>query len=166
MQVRLSGLYSLPWDGGLKEPRLVPYHTSFSSLGSSSRKILDGLMKDKGWCPSQIRRVGSKCDYSMMHYLSNIDRRSSEKITHDTCSSRQCKAYNSEPDSYVTSHTTGGCQCSFIAAPTEQVNEIIRSGRVPLISLQNALHGKIEIRVHASKANSTRQQSLMSGPED
>ena len=154
-RVGRSGLYSLPWDGGLKEPRLVPYHTSVSSLVSSSVKILEGLMKGKGWCPSQIRRVGSTCDYSMMHYLSNIDRRSSEKMIHDTCSSRQCKAYNSEPDSYVTSHMTRGCQCSFIAAPTEQINEIIRSGGVPLISLQNTSHGTIEILVHASKANST-----------
>ena len=33
MRVGRSGLYSLPWDGGLKGPRLVPYHTSVSSLG-------------------------------------------------------------------------------------------------------------------------------------
>ena len=90
----------------------------------------------------------------MMHYLSNIERRYSEKMIHDTCSSRKCQAYNSEPDSYVTSHTAKGCQCSFITAPAEQVNEIIRLGGVPLISLQKASHGNIEIRVHASKANS------------
>ena len=155
IRVGRSGMYSLPWDNGLEEPRLVPYHTSISSIISPSAKILQGLMKGKGWCPSQIHRVGSTCDYSMMHYLSNIDRRASEKMIHDTCSSRECQAYNSGPDSYVTSHTTRGCQCSFIAAPTEQVNEIIRSGGVPLISLRNVSHGKIEIRVHASRANSS-----------
>ena len=155
MRVGRSGLYSLPWDGGLEEPRLVPYHTSGSSLVSSSVKILEGLMKDKGWCPSQIHRVGWTCDYSMMQYLSNIDRRHFEKMVHGTCSSRKCQAYNSEPDSYVTSHTTRDCQCSFIAAPTEQVVEVIRSGGVPVISLHKASHGKIEIRVRASKANSS-----------
>ena len=137
-----------------KEPRLIHYDTSVSCLVSSSVKILEGLMKGKGWCPFQIHRVGRTCDYSMMHYLSNIDRRQSDKMIHDTCSSRKCQAYNSEPDSYVTSHTAKDCQCSFITAPVEQVNEIIRLGGVPLISLQNAPHGNIEIRVHASKANS------------
>ena len=155
MRVAHTGLHSLPWDGGLEEPRLVPYHTSVPSSISSSAKILEGVMKDKGWCPSQIHSVGSTCDYSMMHYLSNIDRRHSEKIFHETCSSRMCQAYNSEPDSYVTSHTARGCQCSFMAAPTEQIIEIIRSGGVPLISLRKISHGRIDIRVHASKANST-----------
>ena len=154
MRVGRSGLYSMPWDGGLEEPRLVPYHTSASGLLSSSVRTLEGLMRGKGWCPSQIRRVGSTCDYSMMHYLSNIDRRFSEKIIHDTCSSRKCQAYNNKPDTYQTSHTTRACQCRFVAAPTEQVNKIFRSGEVPLVSLQNASHGKIEIRVHASKAKS------------
>ena len=154
MRVGRSGLYSLPWDNGLEESRLVPYHTSASGLVSSSVKILEGLMKDKGWCPSQILRIGSTCDYSMMHYLSSIDRRSSEKIIHDACSSKNCQAYNSEPDSYVTSHTARDCQCSFIAAPTEQIIGVIKSGGVPLISLHKASHGNIEIRVRASKANS------------
>lgn len=155
IRVGRSVHYDLPRKGELEESRLMPYHTSVSGLVSSSVKILEGSMKGKGWCPSQIHRVGSTCDYSMMNYLSNIDRRSSEKTIHDTCSSRECQAYNSEPETYVTSHTTRGCQCRFIAAPTEQVNEIIRSGGFPLISLQNASHGNIEIRVQASKANST-----------
>ena len=136
-----------------KEPRLIPYDMSISSLVSSSVKILEVMMKGKGWCPFQNDRAGWTCYYSMMHYLSNIDRRHSDKIVHDTYSSKKCQAYNSEPDSYVTSHTAKGCQCSFISAPAEQVNEIIRLGGVPLISLQKASHGNIEICVHASKAN-------------
>ena len=52
MRIGRSGLYSLPSDGGQKEPRLVPYDTSVSSLVTSSVKILEGLMKSKGWCPS------------------------------------------------------------------------------------------------------------------
>ena len=111
-------------------------------------------MMAKGWCPYQINRVGLSCDYSMMHYLSNIDRRTSEKTTHEFCSSNYCQAYNSNPDSYVTSHTATGCQCSFIAAPTKQLQEIIRSGGVPLVSLHEAPHGKLTIRVHTSKAKS------------
>ena len=154
MRIGRSGLYSLPWDGGQKELRLVPYDTSVSSLVSSSVKILEVMMKGKGWCPSQIHRVGWTCDHSMMHYLSNIDRRHSQKIIHDPCSSTKCQAYNSEPDSYVTSHMVTGCQCDFVPAPVEQINKIIRLGGVPLISLQKAPHGNIEIRVHASKANS------------
>ena len=90
----------------------------------------------------------------MMYYLSKMDRRTSEKTIHEFCSSHYCQAYNSNPDSYVTSHTATGCQCSFIAAPTEQLEEIIRSGGVPLVSLHEAPHGKLTIRVHTSKAKS------------
>ena len=141
------------WIGGLEEPCLIPYPPG-SSFVSSSAKTLESLMVAKGWCPYQIHRVGSTCDYSMMHYLSNIDRRTSEKTIHELCSSDYCQAYNSNPDSYVTSHTATGCQCSFIAVPTEQLQEIIRSGGVPLVSIHEAPHGKLTIRVHTSKAKS------------
>ena len=141
------------WIGRLEEPCLIPYPPG-SSFVSSSAKTLESLMVAKGWCPYQIHRVGSTCDYSMMHYLSNMDRRTSEKITHESCSSNYCQAYNSNPDSYVTSHTATGCQCSFIGAPTEQLQEIIGSGGVPLVSLHEAPHGKLTIRVHTSKAKS------------
>ena len=141
------------WIRKLEEPCLIPYPPG-SSFVSSSAKVLESLMMAKGWCPYQIHRVGSTCDYSMMHYLSNMDRRTSEKKIHESCSPNYCRAYNSDPDSYLTSHTTTGCQCSFIAAPTEQLQEIIRSGGVPLVSLHEAPHGKLTIRVHTSKAKS------------
>ena len=153
MQVGRSGISSLSWDGGMEEPRLLPY-SSDSSFVSSAAKALEGLMTAQGWCPSQILRVGSTCDYSMMNYLSKLDRKLSEKTSHQSCSSDHCQAYNSDPDSYVTSHTVLGCQCSFIAAPTEQLNDIIRSGGVPLISLHEASHGNLAIRVHTSTAKS------------
>ena len=153
MRVGRLGVYSSPWDGGLEEPRLVPYPFD-SSFVSSSAKALEGLMLAKGWCPSQIHLIGSTCDYSMVHYLSKIDRRISEKTTHELCSSKHCQAYNSAPDSYVTSHTVSSCQCSFIPAPTEQLSEIIRSGGFPLISLHEASHGKLKVHVHASRAKS------------
>ena len=141
------------WIEKLEEPYLIPYPPG-SSFVSSSAKTLESLMVAKGWCPYQIHRVGSTCDYSMMHYLSNIDRRTSEKTIHEFCSSKYCQAYNSNPDSYLTSHTAMGCQCSFVAAPTKQLQKIIRSGGVPLVSLHEAPHGKLTIRVHASKAKS------------
>ena len=153
MRVERSGIHSEPWDGGLIERRLVPY-PSGSSIVSSSAKALEGMMMAKGWCPSQVHRVLSSCDYSMAHYLSGIDRTTSEKTTHELCSSKHCQAYNSAQETYVTSHTIPGCQCSFIAAPTEQLDEIIRSGGVPLVSLHEASHGKLAIRVHTSKASS------------
>ena len=60
MRIGRSGLYLLPWDGGLEEPRPVPYYTFVSSLGSSSVKMLVGLMKGKGWCPlKSIALAGS-----------------------------------------------------------------------------------------------------------
>ena len=139
--------------GELEEPCIIPYAPG-SGFVSSSAQILENLMVAKGWCPYQIHRVGSTCDYSMMHYLSNMDRRVSEKTIHEFCSSNHCQAYNSNPDSYVTSHTASGCQCSFIAAPIEQIQDIIRSGGVPLVSLHEAPHGKLTIRVHTSKAKS------------
>ena len=153
MRVGRLGVYSAPWDIEQWGPLLLPYQPD-SSFISSSAKVLQSMMISKGWCPSQIHRVGSTCDYSMMHYLSNIDRRIPEKMAHISCSSNHCQAYNSDPDTYVTSHTFFDCQCSFIAAPTEQLNKIISSGGVPLISLHEGTHGKLTIRVHTSKAKS------------
>ncbi len=151
MQVDWLGIYSRPWVSRLEDFRLIPCPSS-SRYVSSSAKALENLMIVKGWCPSHIHRIGSNYDYSMMHYLSTIDRRTSEKTTHEFCSSKLCQAYNSAPDS--TSHKIAGCQCSFIAAPTEQLNEIIRLGGIPLISLHEAAHGKLAIHVHTSKAKS------------
>ena len=108
----------------------------------------------KGWCPHQIYRVGSTCDYSMIHYLLGMDRRTSKKKIYESCSPNYYQAYNSNLDSYLTSHTTTGCQCSFITAPIEQLQEIIRSGGVPLVSLHEASHGKLTIHIHTFKAKS------------
>ena len=153
MRVDRLGIYSWPWDSRLEDFRLIPCPSGSRSV-SSSAKALENLMNVKGWCPSQIHRIGSNYDYSMMHYLSTIDRRTSEKTTHDFCSSKMCQAYNSAPDSYSTTHKIAGCQCSFVAAPTEQLNEIIRLGGIPLISLHEAAHGKLAIHVHTSKSKS------------
>ncbi len=153
MRVERSGIHSRPWDSALKEPRLVPYPYG-SSIVSSSAKALECMMMAKGWCPSHVHRILSTCDYSMAHYLSSIERKTSEKTTHELCSSKHCQAYNSAQETYITSHTVSSCQCSFIAAPTEQLDEIIRSGGVPLVSLHEASHGKLAIRVHTSEASS------------
>ena len=151
--IEREGIYSEPWEDGDEDSRLMPCAFG-SNFVSSSARALQCQMVAKGWCLSQIYRIGSTCDYSMMHYLSTIYRRSSEKVTHQKCSSTHCQAYNSDPISYQTSHTTSLCQCSFISAPTEQINEIINSGGVPLISLHKASLGKLEIQVHKSKAKS------------
>lgn len=153
MRVDRSKIYSSPWDGGLEEPRLLPCPPG-AGFRLSSAKALEGLMLAKGWCPSQVHRIGWTCDYSMMHYLSSIDRTSNEKRIHGSCSPKHCQAYNSAPESYVTSHTVSGCQCSFMVAPTEQLTKVISSGGVPLISLHEASHGKLAIQVHTSKADS------------
>ena len=153
MRVRRQAIYPLPWDEQLDKSGLVPFPSDFSSL-SSSAQSLQAMMIAKGWCPSQTERAGSTYDYSMMHYLSTIDRKNSEKTSHELCSLKLCKAYNSEPDNYVTAHTVLGCQCNFIAAPTQQLDEIIRSGGVPLVSLAETSHSKLAIRVHKSNAKS------------
>ena len=147
-------IYPLPWDGGLKEPRLLPRPPG-AGFDLSSAKALEDLMLGKGWCRSQVHRIGRTCDYSMMHYLSSIDRTTNEKEIHESYSPKHCQAYNSAPESsYVTSHTVSGCQYSFIAVPTEQLTKVISSGGVPLISLHEASHGKLAIQVHTSKADS------------
>ena len=154
MRVGYRGnIYSTPWNGGLNNPSFVP-HQSGSRFVSSSTKTLEGLMMDRGWCPSHIHRIGTEYDYSLMHHLSCIDRRTSEKTNHDSCSQKHCDAYNSAPDSYVTSQRLLGCQCSSIASSSEDLNKILESGGIPLISLHEAPHGKFTIRVHETKANS------------
>ena len=152
-EIERSGTYSVPWDHEVEDPRLLPC-ASGPHIMSSSTRALHGQMIARGWCPSQIQRIGSTCDYSMMYHLSTICRGNDGKNTHQICSSTSCQAYNSDPELYVTSHTTPGCQCSFISAPTEQIDEIINSGGVPLVSIHEVSHGKLAIYVHRSKANS------------
>ena len=152
-RIESTGIRSWPWKDGNEHSHLIPCAFG-SNLVSSSARALQRQMITKGWCPSQVNRISSTCDYSMMHYLSTIHRRSSEKSIHQTCSSTHCQAYNSDLISYKTSHTTSLCQCSFICAPTKQINEIINSGGVPLISLHKTSLGKFEIHAHKSKAKS------------
>ena len=137
------------WAVNLEKPRLTPLVPG-SDFVSPSAHLLMSSMKAQGWCQSQLHRICSSYNWSVAHYISHITRREAWSDAHKDCSKELCQAYNCSPNDYVTAHTESSCRCSFLAAPSDKVIQIIRDGGVPLVSIRRRRYGGLEVEIQAA----------------
>lgn len=100
-----------------------------------STKLLMTTMTDQGWCPSQVYWLLQESSHYILVFLSQMDRRTGKEKSHDGCSMHQCIANNADMRHYETKHRMRGCNCSFVEIPKAPLVEIIRSGRIPVVSI-------------------------------
>jgi hypothetical protein len=109
-------------------------------------------MLSQGWCVHQVDRLAQKYDRATFLYLAKLQRPSIRRGIHERClQSEHCMAYNTNPTTYKTQHTTAGCACATISVPYVSLLQVIRYGHVPLITIKSKGAGASEqISLHVS----------------
>lgn len=118
----------------------------FASMGGflgcytpdEASRLVIRLVK-KGWCP-HVARMLFTYRYSIAEYAAFYSRYrllSISKVSHKDagCTEAQCVAHDVDIENYVTRHATAGCCCPFMVPPLDQILELLRNGRIPVVSL-------------------------------
>ena len=96
--------------------------------------LLDA-MRDRGWCPYDLKRLNSQVDeVSTLYYYSNLPPPRTSK-DHGGCSDVACLAMTTNPVTYKLSHCDPECQCSLLVADPAKVAQILERRALPLIVL-------------------------------
>lgn len=114
-------------------------------------------MLANGRCIRQVIHLAHAFDADTFSWLSQWERSSIRQEGHQQCSERGCIAYNSDMAHYETKHATHGCLCDMVSVPYDELVEIIRDGKVPLVSVhaersgsEQTLQLKVYTRTRAS----------------
>lgn len=100
------------------------------------QKLVDRMVDD-GWCYHQVRDLSQQFNKHTFRYLSSLERSSERLGKHRRCRQQaSCVAYNTNSNSYLSRHTTPECVCAMVSTPYASLIEVIRSGKVPLISIE------------------------------
>lgn len=93
-------------------------------------------MAAAGWCPSEISMVSESFSSASAYYASQLRRPSrAVPLDHSRCSNGVCVARQVDEDTYRTRHSTEDCRCELLGPPTHEIVSMIRSGRIPLLSI-------------------------------
>lgn len=77
-------------------------------------------------------------------------------VVHTRCTSASCVANNVQLDAgYRQRHVSEGCTCRPVSVDGEVIKNIIRRGRIPLVSVQDEGRGQISLKVTAGTARSS-----------
>lgn len=110
-------------------------------------------MMMNGWCFHQVGRLSLKYDLKTFLYLATMERSPLRSVDHQRCILHEsCVAYNTDPSTYRSRHTTADCACLTISVPYESLIKIIRQGNIPLVSIEDGDAGadeKYKLRVEA-----------------
>lgn len=122
--------------------------------GDPAATLLAKQLIAAGWCPMQIQRLFGQYDYSVIYYLLQLRRWEREGRDHRQCSTADCTAYNIDMGHYPSRHRGLGCQCNNICMPTEEMEDLVHAGKIPLAFINREAHGKISLKVTEATARS------------
>ncbi|KAF2731868.1 hypothetical protein EJ04DRAFT_578761 [Polyplosphaeria fusca] len=129
---------------------LIPLR-DVAALPSTSSTLLRSRMLENDWCSHQIKQILSSCDYTTCTYLADMKR--FIRKSHRRCADApKCIAGNARMDNYITRHASETCNCPHITAPIDEIVEIIKRGRVPLVGIVESSDGALEIHVRERTA--------------
>ena len=95
-------------------------------------------MLANGWCHHQVSHLSKIHDLETFAYLATRGRSSHRLADHKQCLSHStCVAYNTNASTYKTRHTTAECTCPTISTPYRLLTDIIRKGKIPLVSIED-----------------------------
>lgn len=114
-------------------------------------RALRAIMLENGWCGHQIQKVVSTFGYQTAYYLARLPRPRSGRLGHKTCTGISCRGWDSKPGATHARHATAGCVCPTISVSSREVAEIIRANKIPLVSIEENVHGSLSLKLHSKK---------------
>lgn len=116
---------------------LAPWRLTRSSF------VTDRMIRD-GWCPTIIEQIWYPTHLTLLYYASLLGP-PKDRLRHDGCvaSNSLCEAKKMDYATYQTKHAKEGCECQFIGPDVEQLDGIVRKGRIPLLCLENGDSGPV-----------------------
>ena len=109
-------------------------------FGPADLQNLKDEMLAHGWCQHHINHLSRTHDLKTFSYLATHGRPLRRLVDHKKCSQNPgCVAHNTDAATYRTRHVTPECDCTMIPTPSSRLIEIIRIGKIPLISLEDGV---------------------------
>lgn len=132
----------------LEKYKSCPLLPQYSDVIPLSTQLLMARMTNRGWCPQRVKVVCSLFNYFAVYYISSLRRQAPLHINHQHCTENAWIVSNFQNDDQMACfHRVAGCSCAEIGPPMKDVNEIIKAGGVPLISVKRKGLGDIELDV-------------------
>ena len=118
---------------------------------SPAGRAIEAKMTENGWCLHQINKVLSTFSYQAAYQFAKLPRPGSAILTHENCSRESCRGWNSDPDHNSPCHATNACTCPTISISSVEVANIIQGGHIPLISIEEDVHGNLSLSLHTKR---------------
>ena len=120
-----------------------------------STKLLEFEMRQKGWCPHQIYQICSSFDYATVYSHSLLNRKVQGQMNdmHQACDRQKCRGNHSD-NMKATQHISSQCSCGLIGIVEHELLTIVRKGDIPLVSIHEAPHGCLELRLQPATVSS------------
>jgi hypothetical protein len=122
-------------------------HRQGDQLTAAGRAIEVKMIKN-GWCLHQIHKVLSTFSYPAAWHFAKLPRPRSARLMHDSCSKTSCRGWNSNPGHTSARHATTLCFCQTISIPSVEVAKVIQEGDIPLVSIEEDVHGNLSLKLH------------------
>lgn len=111
-------------------------------------RALEVKMMGNGWCIHQIHKVLSTFSYQTAYYFARLPRPRSGRLGHETCNKISCRGWDSKPGQTSARHATDTCTCPIISVSSVEVAKVIRSDQIPLMSIEEDVHGSLSLKLH------------------
>jgi hypothetical protein len=125
-------------------------HRKGDQLTAAGRAI-EVKMIENGWCVHQIHKVLSTFSYQIAYYFAKLPRPGSARLVHEACSKKSCRGWNSQPGQTSARHATDTCTCPTVSISSVDVAKVIQSGHIPLVSIEEDVHGSLSLKLHTKK---------------
>lgn len=129
----------------------LQWHDIAQRRGDKSKaadRALETKMMENGWCIHQTHKVLSTFSYQTAYYFARLPRPKSGRLGHETCTKTLCRGWDSKPGFTSARHATDTCTCPTISISSVDVAKVIRSGQIPLVSIEEDLHGSLTLKLH------------------
>jgi Heterokaryon incompatibility protein (HET) len=126
-------------------------HTSLnlSSISMDDDGEIHRRLEARRWCPSSFELIGEKLGLSGLLYATCLNPTELLPVSHDTCTKKECFAYNIDIATYRPEHACEAQTCEPIIPPIDEIYEALRSNTFPLINGQKLLAGASSIHGYA-----------------
>ncbi|KAH5429435.1 hypothetical protein HBI32_070870 [Parastagonospora nodorum] len=135
----------------------LQWYDTAKSGGDHSKaadRALESKMMENGWCLHQTCKVLSTFSYQTAYYFARLPRPRSAGLGHELCTEKSCKGWDSKPNHTNARHATETCTCPTISISSVDVAKVIRSGQIPLVSIEEDAHGSLTLKLHTRKRSS------------
>ena len=102
--------------------------------------LLRSRMIQAGWCPYTVKLLEKDLELDCQVYAFCLGSTRTRQ-DHSDCTPEHCDA-NQVKGTYRVKHRSGHCQCESIGPALKDVNEILRNGQYPVLTLTSLQPGK------------------------